>query len=189
MACRLSLKSEALTRKSWDSYLSCKQETRLKTALCWPPTLLKIKRIGWSWNAMPFNLNPFQNENVQCVFDHVFRTFTSAMKVEVADSKSKQKAFQIFLHKLCMATLNTGPLSVGGYSQASQAHKALSSTFYCGGEFIWRLIQDYRPFVARSSPQKVDIKIIKTCPNPRTHRAPPFPTEIAQNTPAIQSNN
>ena len=32
--------------------------------------------------------------------------------------------------------LNSGPLSVGGYSQASQAHKALSSTFYCGGEFI-----------------------------------------------------
>ena len=78
--------------------------------------------------------------------------------------------------------LNTGLLSVGGYSQASQAHKALSSTFYCGGEFIWRLIQDYRPFVARSSPQKVDIKIIKTCPNPRTHGAPPSSTEIGQTT-------
>ena len=124
-----------------------------------------------------------------CMIIHFAHFCTSAVKVEVADSKSKQKAFQIFLHKLSVATLNTGPLSVGGYSQASQAHKALSSTFYCGGEFIWRLIQDYRPFVARSSPQKVDIKIIKTCPNPRTHRAPPFPTEIAQNTTAIQSNN
>ena len=89
MACRLSLKSEALTRKSWDSYLSCKQETRLKTALCWPPTLLKIKRIGWSWNAMPFNLNPFQNENAQCVYDHTFRTFLYQC------SESRGSRFQI----------------------------------------------------------------------------------------------
>ena len=81
------------------------------------------------------------------------------------------------------------PLSVGGYSQASQAHKALSSTFYCGGEFIWRLIQDYRPFVARSSPQKVDIKIIKTCPKPRTQGLLPSSTEIAQNTATEQRYN
>ena len=68
--------------------------------------------------------------------------------------------------------------------------KRYPAHFIVEGEFIRRLIQDYRPFVARSSPQKVDIKIIKTCPNPRTHWGllpPQLRTEIAQNTVTEQS--
>ena len=66
--------------------------------------------------------------------------------------------------------LNTGLLSVGGLlPKPARRIKRYPAHFIVEGEFIRRLIQDYRPFVARSSPQKVDIKIIKTCPNPRTH--------------------
>ena len=108
-----------------------------------------------------------------CLVFHLWQCLSqrSAGKTKkISHSKFSLKIGFLSLFTQTDTILNTGLLSVGGLlPKPARRIKRYPAHFIVEGEFIRRLIQDYRPFVARSSPQKVDIKIIKTCPNPRTH--------------------